>query len=94
MQFFNLIILTSFLVAAYPSIDRATCSMSQVTMLEGAIPEMGWIVENAIECTEGLKNLSPSNCFDIVTRQTLQAYFGAPESRADVVFSKKIFKPP
>lgn len=78
------------------AVDTVTCDATQQGQIQRAIAEMTLIARNAVGCTRGLQDLTPSNCFPTVVLNTFQAYFrnGYNRGRGAVVLGKLKFLDP
>jgi len=99
MLFFNLIVLTALLVAIEGvfgiAVDPASCSVNQMHILLQALHEVLQIANVAVNCTQALRTLGPSECRHAVVFNTFQAYFGNGHlnARGDIVYGKFILLP-
>lgn len=97
MLFFNLNVLTALLVVMEGvsgiNIDPASCPVGLRVNLLQAMTEVPLIAQVAVNCTQALKTLGPSQCHHATVFNTFQAYFrnGYLNGRGDVVEGKSPF---
>ena len=94
MLFFNLIVLTALLVTIEGvfgiTVDPGSCSINQRLTLLTALAEVYQIANVAVNCTQALKTLGPSQCRHATVFNTFQVYFrnGYLDARGDIVYGK------
>jgi hypothetical protein len=59
-------------------IDSGSCQGTLGTNVSMGLAEMGRMATNAVSCTTGLRDLTPSPCNQQVVLNTFQTYFGYP----------------